>query len=205
MFGRGKGLPCSSKLRKSARRPFSSVVDPSSFSRWKPETKSYTSFEVLSLEILLGLLVLSLWFLAVAVVGLIVQDEDALHSHEVWHDALEHLPFGLECVRTRSDTSLEQGAPAFREVDALAPHEGVVVGDDDPRLLDVVAHVIRHQLAAEVVVVGVIRLEYAEPILDRDARRDDEEAIREVLARGPAHRVYGLPSNQSSYRRRWRA
>ncbi len=27
------GLPCSSKLRNSARRPFSSVVEPSSFSR----------------------------------------------------------------------------------------------------------------------------------------------------------------------------
>ena len=30
----------SSKLRKRARRPFSSVVVPSSFFRWKPEMKS---------------------------------------------------------------------------------------------------------------------------------------------------------------------
>ena len=37
VFGRASGLPCSSKLRNSARRPFSSVVDPSSFSRRKPE------------------------------------------------------------------------------------------------------------------------------------------------------------------------
>ena len=35
--GAASGLPCSSKLRNSARRPFSSVVEPSSFSRWKPE------------------------------------------------------------------------------------------------------------------------------------------------------------------------
>ena len=30
----------SSKLRNRARRPFSSVVEPSSFLRWKPEMKS---------------------------------------------------------------------------------------------------------------------------------------------------------------------
>ena len=41
VLGRGSGLPVvSSKFRKSARRPFSSVVLPSSFFRWKPETKS---------------------------------------------------------------------------------------------------------------------------------------------------------------------
>ena len=41
VLGRGSGLPVvSSKLRNSARRPFSSVVVPSSFLRWKPEMKS---------------------------------------------------------------------------------------------------------------------------------------------------------------------
>ena len=34
---RPAGCRVSSKLRNSARRPFSSVVVPSSFSRWKPE------------------------------------------------------------------------------------------------------------------------------------------------------------------------
>ena len=37
---------CSSKLRNRARRPFSSVEVPSSFFRWKPEMKSYTSLEM---------------------------------------------------------------------------------------------------------------------------------------------------------------
>jgi len=47
VFGRGSGLPvASSKLRNSGRRPFSSVVVPSVFRRWKPETKSYTSLEM---------------------------------------------------------------------------------------------------------------------------------------------------------------
>ncbi len=41
VLGRGSGLPVvSSKLRKRARRPFSNVVVPSSFFRWKPEMKS---------------------------------------------------------------------------------------------------------------------------------------------------------------------
>ena len=44
--GRARGLPCSSKLRKRARRPFTSDAEPSAFSRWNPEMKSWTSFEV---------------------------------------------------------------------------------------------------------------------------------------------------------------
>ena len=39
-----------------------------------------------------------------------------------------------------------------------------------------------HELALDVVVVGVVRLEHAQAVLDRDAGRDDEEAAREVLA-----------------------
>ncbi len=44
--GRASGVPCSSKLRKREKRPFTSEVEPSSFSRWKPAMKSWTSFEV---------------------------------------------------------------------------------------------------------------------------------------------------------------
>jgi hypothetical protein len=40
VLGRGSGLPGSSKLRTSASRPCSKVLEPSSFVRRKPETES---------------------------------------------------------------------------------------------------------------------------------------------------------------------
>ena len=39
--------------------------------------------------------------LAVAVVRLVVEDEDVLHAHQVGHDALDHLAFGLQRVERR--------------------------------------------------------------------------------------------------------
>ena len=44
--GQASRLPCSSKLRNSGRRPFTSVVEPSSLAREKPAMKSWTSFDV---------------------------------------------------------------------------------------------------------------------------------------------------------------
>ena len=37
--------------------------------------------------------------LAVAVVGLVVEDQDVLQAHQVGHDALDHLAFGFERVQ----------------------------------------------------------------------------------------------------------
>ena len=36
---------------------------------------------------------------AIAVVRLVVDDEDVFHTHQVGHDALEHLAFGFECLQ----------------------------------------------------------------------------------------------------------
>ena len=44
------------------------------------------------------LVVRSARLLAVAVVRLVVEHEDVLHAHQLGHDALEHLAFGLERV-----------------------------------------------------------------------------------------------------------
>ena len=49
--------------------------------------------------------------LAVAVVRLVVEDEDVLHAHQVGHDALDHLALGLERVQ-RLAAALQQLAPA---------------------------------------------------------------------------------------------
>ena len=78
----------------------------------------------------------------------------------------------------------EKRASACRELDPLAELEGVVVGDDDLGPVDVVEHVARHQLAAGVVAVRVVRLQDAQAVLDGEAGRDDEEAAGEVLAAG---------------------
>ena len=61
-----------------------------------------------SLVVLLGLLLLVALqvfvvrlfrLLAVAVVRLVVEDEDVLHAHQVGHHALEHLAFGFQRVQ----------------------------------------------------------------------------------------------------------
>ena len=75
------------------------------------------------LVVLLGLLpvvalqvlvVRLLRLLAVAVVRLVVEHEDVLHAHQVGHDALEHLAFGLERVQLLAACGLAAAArPPF--------------------------------------------------------------------------------------------
>ncbi len=113
--------------------------------------------------------------LAVAVVGFVVEHEDVFHAHQVGHDALDHLAFGFQCIEVVA-AALKQCPPAGRELDSLAKLESVVVGDDDLGPLDVVEHVAGNQLAAGVVAVGVVRLENAQAVLDRQAWGDDQEA-----------------------------
>ena len=133
---------------------------------------------------------------AVAVVRLVVEHEDVLHAHQVGHHALEHLAFGFERVRVPRRAPLKQRAAACGKLDALAQLEGVVVGDDDLGPVHVVEHVAGNEFAAGVVAVGIVRLEDAQPVLDRQARRDDQKAAREMLAAGPAHGVDRLPGDQ---------
>ena len=55
----------------------------------------------------------SLRLLAVAVMRLVVEDQDVLHAHQVGHDALEHLAFGFEGLEFVA-AALEQRAAALR-------------------------------------------------------------------------------------------
>ena len=127
--------------------------------------------------------------LAVAVVRLVVEDEDVLHAHQVGHDALEHLAFGLQRVQFLAGAPLKKRAAALGQLDALAQLEGVVVGDDDLGAVHVVEHVAGDEFAAGVVAVRVVRLEDAQPVLDRQAGCDDEKAAGEVsCCRGGARR-----------------
>ena len=51
--------------------------------------------------------------LAVAVVRLVVEDQDVLHAHQVGHDALEHLAFGLQRVRAPRRRPWSSARPPF--------------------------------------------------------------------------------------------
>ncbi len=76
----------------------------------------------------------------VAVVRLVVENENVLHAHEVGHHPLEHLAFGFQGVQLFS-SPLKQGTPTRREFDPLAELEGVVVRDHDLRAMDVVQQI----------------------------------------------------------------
>ena len=136
--------------------------------------------------------------LAVAVVGLVVQHQDVLHAHEFGHHPPQHPAFGLPGVG-RGATALEERPAALRDLEALPAPEGVVVGDDDLRPVEVGQQVVRHEVAAAVVAVRVVRLEHPQPILDGEAGGDDQESPREAAAARPAHRVDGLPGDQHGH------
>ena len=57
--------------------------------------------------------------LAVAVMRLVIQDDDVLQAHQLRHDPLEHLAFALGGAEVRA-AALEQGAPDFGDFEASA-------------------------------------------------------------------------------------
>ena len=69
--------------------------------------------------------------------------------------------------------SLEECPRPLRDFKQLAGFEGVVVGDDDLRLLDVVRELLRDYLAVKVVLVRIARPEHAQTVADRESRRND--------------------------------
>jgi hypothetical protein len=65
------------------------------------------------------------------VVRLVVEDEDVLHAHQLGHDALEHLAFGLQRLQLSPRQPSSSSRVPFGQLESLAQLEGVVVGDDD--------------------------------------------------------------------------
>ena len=68
------------------------------------------SFLLVALQVLI---VRVLRLLAVAVMRLVVDDEDVLHAHQVRHDALEHLAFGFKRLGFLARAALEKLASAL--------------------------------------------------------------------------------------------
>jgi hypothetical protein len=62
---------------------------------------------------------------------LIVDDHDVLETHEVGHHPLNHLALGLQRARRVAGAPLKERAAGFADLEAVAPFEGVIVGDDD--------------------------------------------------------------------------
>ena len=137
----------------------------------------------------------------IAVMGLVVEDEDVLHAHQLRHHTPKHLALGLQSLELLARLAPQQFACALRDLKLFAQPKGVVVGDDDHRLLHVVQHVSWHQLARGVVAVGVAGLEDPQTVLHGKAWRDDENAAREHLAAGPPHGVDRLPGDQHGHHR----
>ena len=106
-------------------------------------------------------------FFTIAVMRLVVDDEDVLHAHQVRHYALEHLPFSLLRVQFLAAATLQKLPSTLGQVHALAELEGVVVGDNDLGPVYFVEQVAGNEFAAGVVAVGVVRLEDAQSIFDR--------------------------------------
>ena len=115
---------------------------------------------------------------AIAVVGFIVENQDVLDSHDLWHDPLQHLPFGFQGLQ-RFASPAKQGTPTFGQWQAFTPLEGVKVGDDDLRLFQIGEHVAGNQLTALVVAVRIVGLQHAQAVPDGDARGDHQKAARE--------------------------
>jgi hypothetical protein len=91
-------------------------------------------------------------------VCLVIDDEHVFHAHEIRHDALDHLALGLGGFEVVTRASFEELLAAFGEFQPFAQLEGVVVGDDDLGLLQIVQEVGGNEFAGGVLVVGVVRL-----------------------------------------------
>ena len=111
------------------------------------------------------------------------------------------LAFCFQRLHLVARVTLDQRATPLRYFDAFAQLEGVIVGDDDLRTAHLIEHVVGHDLSAGVIAVRIVRLQDAQPVLDRQAGRADQKPAREGLAAWPPHRIDRLPCNQHGHDR----
>ena len=128
----------------------------------------------------------------------VIQHQNVLHSHQIGHDALQHLSFSLESVE-RFAASLQQRTPAFRYFHPLAQSESVVVRDNNFRLVQFLQQIRGHQLPAGVVAIGIVRLEHAQAILDGQPGRHHKKTARETRAAGAPDSVHRLPRDKHGH------
>jgi hypothetical protein len=146
------------------------------------------------------LLLVAVRFAAVAVMGLVVQHDDVLLAAELPADPADHLTLGFGEGRF-----LALLQDRFRELagrDLFAAKKGVVVGDQDPGFAHRVPQVGRDDLQSLVVVLRVAGEQDAQPVLDRDAWRDDEERVGEPGVLRVGQLVERVPGDDHRHHRR---
>ncbi len=135
----------------------------------------------------------------VAVVGLVVEDDDAGGAAEVSGYPGDHLAPGLEERARRAGVAGQQflGQRADHlALLGLASLELVVVDDDDLGLAEAVPQVGRNETAELVVVLIVLGQRHPEPVADRQAGGDDEEPLGEAGVVRLGDLVQRLPGDQ---------
>ena len=125
---------------------------------------------------------------------LVVDDDDVLLAGEI----AAHPPDDL-IGRFNEGARLAAGQDRLgqpRRVAAFVREEGVIVGDQDARLAEPLEQVRRQHVALAIVVVRVARQEDAQTIPNGDARRHDQERVREARILAILELVQRLPGNQ---------
>jgi hypothetical protein len=101
--------------------------------------------------------------------------------------------------------ALEQGAAGLADFQRLTRLERVVVGDHDFGFVDVWQHFRGNQLSAAKIGVGITRMQDAQSVLDRNARRYHQKASAVEIAAGHPHGVDRLPGDDHCHDRRFAA
>lgn len=133
----------------------------------------------------------------VAVVRLIVDNDDVLAARDVAADAADHL---FWCLAERVLRPVVQDG--LREpggVAALARKKPMIVGDHDPNLAEPLAHLWWQQVPLPEVVVGVGGQQDSQPVADRDSWRDDEKGVAEACVLPILDLVQCLPGNEHAH------
>jgi hypothetical protein len=133
--------------------------------------------------------------------ALVIDDDDVLLVAELAADAPHHLVgrLGERAVPIARENLLsERGA-----VGMLAGQKGVVVGDDDLRLLQVGQQFGWQQVELAIVVLPFAGHEHAQAVANRDAGGDDEEGVGEMAVLAVGEFVQRLPGDQHRHHDRF--
>ena len=130
---------------------------------------------------------------AVAMVGLVVDDDDVPLVAELAANTVDHL--GGALVEVGAENLLGQ----LVGLDQLAGLEGMEVGDQDLGSAELPDQVGRDQVAQPVIVLGVVGQEHPQPVADGDARGDDEERVGEPAVFRVGDLVQGVPGDQHGH------
>ena len=141
--------------------------------------------------------VLAVRLAPVAVVGLVVEDDDVLLVAQFPTDAADHLVrrFGERAVVSLGENRLRE----LSGRDLLAQFEGVEVRDEILAWPSCSSRWAGNDVPLAVIVLRVVRQQHAQPVADGDARRDDQKRIGEAGVLRIGELVQRLPGNEHGH------